>query len=80
MWRNLSPTIYRKRLIIEGTPTVPVNRVVINRYLRDLSPLLRMTLVMGRSPVATRATGCPATRTGRNRARTCTTGVSRSRS
>jgi len=47
MWKNLAPTIYRKRLIIEGTPSIAVNKRVIGSYLKKLSRLLRMNLVMG---------------------------------
>src|SRR3989338_5620768 len=47
MWKNLSPKIYRKRLIIEGKPSVIVDKKRIDNYLKRLSKLLKMTLVAG---------------------------------
>ena len=47
MWKNLSPKIYRKRLIIEGKPSVIVNKKRIDDYLKRLSKLLKMTPVAG---------------------------------
>ena len=47
MWKDLSPTIYRKRLIIEGKPSIIVNKTKIDNYLKRLSKLLKMTLVLG---------------------------------
>lgn len=47
MWKNLSPSIYRTRLIIEGTPSSEVGIKEVDGYLKKLSKLLKMTLVMG---------------------------------
>lgn len=47
MWKNLAPSIHRQRLIIEGVPEVTVNRRMIDTYLKLLSKVLNMTLVMG---------------------------------
>src|SRR3989338_2490669 len=46
MWKDLSPTIYRKRLIIEGVPNKVVDKNKIDDYLNRLSKLLKMTLVI----------------------------------
>lgn len=47
MWKNLSPTIHRQRLIIEGITFSVVDRNKVDDYLIELSNLLKMTLVMG---------------------------------
>lgn len=47
MWKNLSPTIHRQRLIIEGKPSRTIDKKKIDDYLVKLSKLLKMQLVMG---------------------------------
>lgn len=45
--KNLSPTIFRQRLVIEATLNSTINKKQIDEYLKKLSKLLKMTLVMG---------------------------------
>jgi|ERR1035437_1271086 S-adenosylmethionine decarboxylase len=45
--KNLSPTIYRKRIVIELVPGVLVNTKKVDVYLKKLSKLLKMRLVRG---------------------------------
>ena len=47
MWKNLSPTIYRKRLIIECKLNTKITDKTVDEYLIELSKLLKMTLVAG---------------------------------
>ena len=47
MWKDLSPAIYRKRMIIEGKPSIKVTKKQVNNYLKKLSKILGMKLVMG---------------------------------
>ena len=47
MWKDLSPTIFRKRLIIEAKPYAEVIEQQVDAYLQELSTLLKMTLVAG---------------------------------
>lgn len=47
MWKDLSPTIYRQRLVIEGIPNKAIEAKSVDQYLKRLSRLLKMTLVMG---------------------------------
>jgi len=43
MWKDLSPTIVRQRLIIEGTLTSPMSSVDMSEYIEHMGPLLDMT-------------------------------------
>ncbi len=45
--KDLAPQIYRQRLVIEATLLSPIKKESVNVYLKKLSKLLKMTLVMG---------------------------------
>ena len=49
-WRDLAPTIFRQRVVIEGRCDTPVTGDVIVEYLRQLSDVCGMTVLM--EPVA----------------------------
>ncbi len=44
--KDLAPTIFRQRLIIEATLNANTNKQSIDEYLKNLSDLLDMTIVM----------------------------------
>ena len=46
MWKDLSPTIIRQRLIIEGTLTSPMSAQNMSDYIEQTGPLLDMTSLM----------------------------------
>ena len=45
MWKDLSPTITRQRLVIEATLERPMRAIEILRYIKSVGPLLDMTPV-----------------------------------
>ncbi len=45
--KDLEPSIYRQRLIIEGIYTEKMNPKRLRNYLEDLSKKLKMTIVYG---------------------------------
>jgi S-adenosylmethionine decarboxylase len=44
--RDLAPTIFRQRLVIEGTCLAPIGDLTIRHYLRELSRLCEMHLLL----------------------------------
>ncbi len=44
--RDLAPSIYRQRLVIEGIPANPINDEHIKDYLSELSGVLGMTTLL----------------------------------
>jgi len=46
-WRDLAPSIYRQRLVLEGTCALPVDDDQIKRYLRELTAVLEMRVLFG---------------------------------
>lgn len=51
--KDLAPSIYRQRLIVEGYPARPITDEQISRYLSELSKVLDMTQLL--SPVTHRS-------------------------
>jgi S-adenosylmethionine decarboxylase len=43
---DLAPTIYRQRLVIEGTCALPIDAASIRRYLSDLSVICGMNILL----------------------------------
>jgi hypothetical protein len=44
---NLTPHIYRQRMVIEGLYSIRITSAVLRRFMRELSRQLRMTIVYG---------------------------------
>lgn len=44
--RDLAPEIYRQRAVIEGYPTEPLTATAIKTYLKQLSEVLKMKVLM----------------------------------
>jgi hypothetical protein len=46
MWKDLAPDIFRQRLIIEGFPGKHIGDKSIKKYLKGLSKVLNMELLI----------------------------------
>ena len=53
MWKDLAPSIYRQRLVIEGKPKIRIGSREIGRYLSGLSKVLGMKALI--KPVTNRS-------------------------
>jgi S-adenosylmethionine decarboxylase len=45
-YTDLAPSIYRQRLVVEGTRTLPIGSLEITNYLTQLSQVCGMTLLI----------------------------------
>lgn len=57
--KNIEPSVYRQRLVVEARYTIEVNREIVKKYLLDLAKELGMTLhpSLTSQPIITSATG-----------------------